>query len=214
MKKAINALLCAAMAVLIFAASASGSIHHMIGSDLLQTLDNRLSDELMQRPRLPNRDIYVIGIDETSLRELGPWTSWKRDIMADMIDTLNSDPASKPAVIGIDVSYFNHTDPAADARLAQAAAQGGNVVVACEAVFSDVLMYDAKGLPYLKRMQISTLDYPYPELRAATTQGIINTLPESDGVIRNCIHKVSYDGQEIYGFAYEVYKKYAEHVGL
>lgn len=198
------------LSALFYSASASGLLKKYIGADVVQTLDIKLNDYLTQKPKIISPNIYVIGIDETTLRELGPWNTWNRGIMADLINKLNENPNARPAVIGVDVSYFNESDPEYDQKLVDAAKNGGNVVVAAESVFSDRLEYDQSGIPYMQYMVVDTIDYPYDALKAVTKQGIINTLTESDGVIRNSIHKVSNSHETLYSFAYTIYKEYAK----
>ena len=72
----------------------------MFGSGVLRGLDLRFQDSLFQKPGIVSPDIYVIGIDEESLEELGPFQSWSRQRFADMIDLLSEDADSAPAVIG------------------------------------------------------------------------------------------------------------------
>lgn len=198
------------LSVLFYCASASGFLKKNIGADVIQALDIKLSDFLSQKPKIINPNIYVIGIDEDTLREIGPWHTWNRGIMADLINQLNKNPEARPAVIGVDVSYFNESDPKYDQKLVDAAKNGGNVVVAAESVFSDRLEHDQLGIPYIEHMVVDTIDYPYEALKAVTKQGIINTITESDGVIRNSIHKVSSSQEILYSFAYTIYMEYAK----
>lgn len=209
-KPILYSLLCGGIAAALYFVSASGFLLPDTSFDLLRSADTKLMDSLTQKPRLVNPNIYVIGIDDVSLRELGAWNNWNRGIMAQMVRTLNADPAARPAVIGIDVSYFSETNPIYDDALAQAAAQGGNVVTAAEAIYSDALRHDTQGNPYVQRMSVSAVDYPYEALRQASAQGIINTVTESDGVIRNSIHKAQYQEETIYSFGYTIYREYAK----
>ncbi len=213
-KRILLGLAAGAAAALLYLFSTGGLLGSLLGADPLLALDIRAQDALYQSPKLPNPDIYVIGIDEATLRELGPWHTWGRDIMANMLDTLNADPANAPAVIGVDVSYFGDTQPEADTALAAAAARGGNVVVACEAILEDVPAYDEAGRPYLLRAQTVNMDFPYEELRSVTGQGFINTLPDHDGVVRQSMLWAGYEGEQTPSFGYEVYRRYAEARGL
>lgn len=213
-KPVIYSLLCGGIAAVLYFVSASGFLLPGTSFDLLRSADIKLMDTLTQSPRVINPNIYVIGIDDISLRELGAWNNWDRGIMADMVRTLNADPAARPAVIGIDVSYFSETNPVYDEALAQAAAGAGNVVTAAEVIYSDALRYDAQGEPYVQHMAVNTIDYPYSALRQASAQGIINTVTESDGVIRNSIHQAQYQGETVYSFGYTIYREYAKQHGL
>lgn len=174
----------------------------------------RGQDALYQSPRVPHPDIYVIGIDEKALREIGPWSTWNRGIMAQLLDVLNANPSTAPAVIGIDVSYFQNTQPQYDDALADAAKRGGNVVVACEAVFDDVVSYSENGSPYIDKMKTINIDYPFDALKNAAGYGIINTLPDYDGYVRKGIFSAEFNTDSVNSFSYEIYKRYAEKNGL
>lgn len=214
MKKWLLGALTALLCTLLYCGSVSGLVTSVVGSDPLFALNVRMQDAILQSPRLPDPNIFVVGIDEETLRELGPWNSWTRDRMAQLIETLTADPATAPAVIGIDVSYFSTTQPQYDDALAAAAAKAGNVVVACEAVFADTVRYDPSGNPYISRMEVAQMDYPYPALREVTASGVINTLPDSDGVIRSSIFQLGQGDSTVYSFSYEIYKRYAQKAGL
>lgn len=213
-KPVLYSLLWGGVATAVYWASAGGFLFSSMGLNLLHTVDVKSMDALTQQPRVVNPNIFVIGIDDVSLRELGAWNSWDRGLMAQLVRTLNADPTARPAVIGIDVSYFSETDPQYDEALAAAAAEGGNVVTAAEAVYTDALYHDAQGNPHVQRMSVSGIDYPYPALRRASAQGIINTATESDGVIRNSIHRAEYQEETIYSFGYTIYREYARTQGL
>ena len=92
-------------------------------SGVFDEIDGSVSDMLYQRPGMTDGEIIVIGMDQRAVEELGPMP-WPRDIMADVVACLNSDPEQKPAVIGIDVLYVGESaDPDADAYFAEIAAE-------------------------------------------------------------------------------------------
>ena len=68
-----------------------------------------LQDELYQQPESLPGDIVVIGITEDDLRELGPYYSWDRTVMASALEALAKDPSKKPAVVAIDALYAGTT---------------------------------------------------------------------------------------------------------
>ena len=114
----------------------------LVGAGVLLRVDKWVQDRLFQRPGLPSEDIVVIGIDEETLSELGPYNSWDRTVMASALEVLASDPEKKPAVTAIDTLYAGETDAAADRRLAEAAANLGNVVTAVVANFGRRIVWD------------------------------------------------------------------------
>lgn len=108
----------------------------------LDPLDNIVSDAFYQQREATDGEIVVIGMDQRAVDVLGPMP-WPRDVMADAIAFLNSDPETAPAAIGIDVLYVGESsDPGADEYLAEVCAEGGNVVVASAATFGSDLVVD------------------------------------------------------------------------
>ncbi|QNU67406.1 adenylate/guanylate cyclase domain-containing protein [Ruminiclostridium herbifermentans] len=160
-----------------------------------------------------SEDIFVIGIDHNTLEEIGPWGTWSRGVLGELINTLNADPINAPSVIGIDIMYFGNKedDLEGDESLALAAEAAGNVVVANEIIFGKEM--DNEGS--FDFFVVDKIDQPYDELKSVTKQGFINTIPDiADNKVRKSLHKVTYDEEEYYSFAYEIYKLYAEKNGL
>ncbi len=91
-------------------------------SGLLYSLDNRVTDALIQQRRSSSGEIVVIGIDGKTMDRLGNPMQWSRSVMARVIRHLNSDPENRPAVIGIDMLFAggNIADPEGDMELAEA----------------------------------------------------------------------------------------------
>lgn len=173
-------------------------------------IDMMISDNIYQKPKVPNSSIYVIGIDEKTLDELGQFGTWSRDISADIIRQLNSNPDAKPAAIGMDIMYFGESDEQSDQNLADAAEKGGNVVVASQISFKKDIKADKNGQLYFDESNIEYIEQPYDALKNVTTQGHISTLPENDGIIRYSIHQAKADDMISYSFGYELYKKFAQ----
>jgi len=154
-------------------------------------------------------NIYVIGIDNTTLEEIGPWGTWSRGVMGELINTLNADTKNAPAVIGIDVMYFGdkEEDLAGDEYLSEAAKNAGNVVVANEVVFGKEM--DNKDS--FNFFIVDKIDQPYNNLKTSTRQGFINTIPDiADNKVRKSLHKVTYEGKNFFSFADEIYRLFAE----
>ncbi len=181
---------------------------------LLYTPDSALSDALYHREAAPDGEIIVIGLDQKSLDELGPWP-WPRDYMAEVIAVLNDDPDLAPAVIGIDILYVGESaDPEADYYLADTAEWGGNVVTAAAGTFGSDLVTGDEGF-YMDTMAMLAWDAPYDALAAVTETGHINAMADTDGIIRHALLYVDTpDGERFYSFARVVYEKYAAFHGL
>ena len=100
MKRRILFALIASLLLTAFTSLFWLNIYRSNKDNILQRLnfaDNTVSDLLFQKTGQGSRDIVVIGIDETSVPVLS------RANMAKVLNILNADPASRPAVIGIDV---------------------------------------------------------------------------------------------------------------
>ena len=179
-------------------------------SGVLDEMDGSISDALYQRPGMTDGEIVVIGIDQRAIEELGPMP-WPRDIMADAVAYLNSDPEQKPVVIGIDVLYVGESaDPDADAYLAEIAAEGENLVVASAASFGNSIVDDGESF-YLDERSVLYWDSPYPDLDDVTDTGHINAMADADGIIRHALLYVdSPDGERVYSFARVLYERWCE----
>ena len=179
-------------------------------SGVLDEMDGSISDALYQRPGMTDGEIVVIGMDQRAIEELGPMP-WPRDIMADAVAYLNSDPEQKPVVIGIDVLYVGESaDPDADAYLAEIAAEGENLVVASAASFGNSIVDDGESF-YLDERSVLYWDSPYPDLDDVTDTGHINAMADADGIIRHALLYVdSPDGERVYSFARVLYERWCE----
>ena len=203
LKKALVCLVCGGVFTL---AALLGAFYHP---------DQMLSDALYQSPKALDGNIFVVGIDDRAMEDIGPYQTWGRDVMAMAIEALNADPDCRPAVIGIDVLYTGETDPDLDAWLAEAAWACGNVVVASVANFGTELVTEDTGNFYLKDYSVLSYEEPYEALEAVTTQGHINAMYDQDGVLRHSILQIDLpDGRSVPSFAYAIYQKYAAANGL
>ena len=198
----------------VFAVIATSVLMTVVAaSGLLRSVDNTVSDALYQQPSATDGEIVVIGMDQYALDLLGPMP-WPRDYMADVINYLNADPETAPAVIGVDVLYVGESgDPNADAALAEAAAYGENVVVASAATFGSDLVTEGSEF-YMDTMAVLAWDEPFADLAAVAATGHINSMADSDGYIRHGLLYVDTPNGRIPSLARVVYEKYAEVKGL
>ena len=202
LKKALASALCAG----VFAAAA------LLG--VFYRLDQTLADTLYQSPKALDGNIFVVGIDDRAIEEIGPYP-WSRDVMAAVLEVLNADESCRPAVIGVDVLYTGESDPVLDEYLAESAGAYGNVVVASVANFGTELITEDTGNFYLEDYSVLSYEEPYEALRAVTAQGHINAMYDQDGVLRHSILQIDLpDGRTVPSFAYAIYQKYAEVHGL
>ena len=177
---------------LIFSLTAAALITLMISAGILQRVDKWAQDWFFQRPGVTSGDIVIIGIDDTDFAELGPYSTWDRNIIASVLETLAEDPANKPAVTAIDILYIGHSSEQADLRLAEAAGNLGNVVTATIAEFGDSITWE-NGRASSIDTAIVNYEQPYEELLSCTTQGHINAVSDRDGVMRHALLYVDPD---------------------
>ena len=199
LRKLLAALLCAAA---VTALAASG---------WLAAADGAVSDRLYQRRGSPDGEIVVVGMDSRAVDAFGPMP-WPRDIMAQAIMTLNdAPPEDRPAVIGLDVLYTGSSgDPDADAFLTEAAAEGGNVVVAAAATFDSRLVRDGDDF-YMDERAVVAWDGPFEALEENVGVGHINQMLDRDGVMRHALLWVDVPGKgRIPAFARVLYERWCE----
>ena len=116
MRKYIKTLAALVAAALVTAA---------VGLGALRGVERSAQDALFQRRGVPTGEIVLIGIDEETLAELGPYGPSYRGAMAYALQALAADPENLPAVVAIDVLYEGYSGSQADERLAQAAEKLG-----------------------------------------------------------------------------------------
>lgn len=184
-------------------------------SGLLYAQDSYIADALYQHPAIQEEDIVLINIDQKSLDTLGPFGSWGRALMGDVISILNQEPAQAPAVIALDVLYVGESDdPEGDAYLAESCANSCPVVVACAATFGSRLIEQEDGNFYMDDSAITAFDEPYEALKEATWQGHINSMFDRDGVLRHGIWQLDLpDGGAVPSFHRQIYERYCEQTG-
>ena len=192
---------------------AAAALTAVAASGILGAAENAACDALYQHPAATDGEIVIIGMDQYALEALGP-LPWPRWYMGDVINILNADPATAPAVIGVDVLYAGESsDPAADAYLAEAAAYGGNVVTADAATFGSSLVTE-DGDFRMDTMSVLAWDEPYPALAAVSENGHINAMADNDGFIRHALAWVDTPNGRVHSFARVIYEHWANAKGI
>ena len=202
---------------IIYSLAGAAILTVIAGTGVWQYPDRWVQDELFQKKSATSGDIVIIGIDEAALSELGPYHSWNRNVMASALDALASDPDRLPAVVAIDTLYSGTTDPEADAHLAQAADRLGCVVTASVATFGTTREYSEDGI-ISNTYSVLGYEQPFDELRDVTTQGHINAMIDTDGIMRHAllyVDPVDEEGntQRVYSMAATVARLYLEQHG-
>lgn len=193
---------------------AAAALTCFAASGILDTANLAVSDAWYQERRASDGEIVLIGIDQKALEEIGPFNQWGRDISAMVIEKLNETEEYRPALIGMDVLYTGETRPEADERLARAAGQYENVIVACAAEFGTAILPDGKGDYDLAPFSILAFDEPYDALKEVTIQGHINAMLDKDGILRHHLLEITLpDGRKIPSLALALAERYRKQKG-
>lgn len=170
-----------------------------------------LGDSLFVHEKPVDNRIKIIGIDEASLQELGPFSGWSRQQAADLLNAFDEDYA--PAVIAFDINYFGGHDEEGDRALAEAAAKYDNVVMASYISYEARLEQQPDGSLHMNTMHVAQVEKPYEALDAVSYNGFTNTVQDADNYVRRALLSVDWNGETTYNFAYEVYDRYIKSMG-
>ena len=186
----------------------------LIGLGPFGRVDKWVQDYFFQKKTVPSRDIVIIGIDEAALDMLGPYNTWDRTVVAAALERLAEDPDQKPAVTAVDILYAGKSSPEADKRLAQAAEELGNVVMASMARYGENIVWENGRVQEVQTSAVLDFYEPFEELKAVTYQGHINAMTDLDGVMRHAILYVDKgEGDKVLSMAAMTAKRYLEEKG-
>lgn len=172
-----------------------------------------LADSVLISEKPVDNRIKIVGIDEATLQEFGPFSGWSRQQAADLLNAF--DPDCPPAVIAFDINYFgNHpTDIEGDRALVEAVSHYDNVVMASYLQYGEKLEQQPDGSWRMNTMYLNLLEKPYDALDAVCRNGFTNTVQDADNYVRRALLSADWNGETTYSFAYETYRAYMESVG-
>jgi len=174
----------------------------------IKSVEYWFSDLLFVRQQNPDNRIKIIGIDEKSLQEMGPFQEWTRQQAADLLKAFDTEYS--PAVVAFDINYFGERDVKGDSAFVECSKNIQNVITASHVNFSTKLQLDDNGEKSINNVYIEQIENPYEELKKVTRSGFTNVIQDEDNYVRRSVYKVFYDDKENYNFAYEIYKTYKE----
>lgn len=177
----------------------------------LERLEYWFGDSLYVREKSVDNRIKIIGIDDVSLREMGPFSQWTRQQAADLLNAMNSE--YRPAVVAFDINYFGDGDPEGDNALAEAAAKYDKIVMASYLDYAPRLEQRPDGSYRMNTMYVEQMEKPYEALTAVSSQGFTNTVQDGDNYVRRTLLKADWEGGTEYSFAWQVYNSYMESQG-
>ncbi len=184
--------------------------------NLFGVVDKAAEDTLYHHPGNIDSRIKIIKIDDHTMNQMGDFSTWERDVYADLIEKLCVSEQVSPAVIGFDMLFSSEKELQSDARFAQLCAEHDNVVTGFAYVFTKSVTSDNKGNLKENGMAIQERIVPYKALGEATQQGFVNALMDADdSIIRSSfLYFDEMDGTRVRSFSSAVYAKYMEKMGL
>ncbi len=138
----------------------------------LGPLDEAISDARMElSPREAGGDIALLAIDKHSLDAVGVWP-WPRQIHGEIVERLADAGA---AATFLDIDFSAASTPEADRAFASSLEKvGGGTVLAA---FAQRRSADPRDTTL-------GLNLPIPELRSHAWIGMVNVMPDGDGLVR------------------------------
>ena len=201
--------------IILYSFIAAAAVTALMASGALKRVDRWAQDSLYQRGGVPDTDIIVIGIDDLAFDFFGPYNTWDRNIMASALEKLAADPEKKPAVVAVDILYAGNSSPTADERLAAAAEELGCVITASMATFGEEIQWEDGRAVSLSTSAVIGYEEPYEALKNATTQGHINAMYDTDGIMRHALLYADVaEGRRVYSMPWETAKAFCEAKGL
>ena len=174
-----------------------GLLAWLLSNGLLARLELAASDVLFRiRPPAEGASpVVIVAIDDDSFAANGLQWPWPRDYIATIVDNIS---AGNPAVIAVDVFFYEPSDPVADSALAQSLAAAGNVILV-----NDITFETESGFTSQK------LNRPIPELEAAATSlGLVNFPRDADGTVRRLLAYQEHDQQIYFGWSLQAARLY------
>ncbi len=172
-----------------------------------QSVGYWLSDAFLMREKPVDNRIKIIGIDEKSLQEMGPFAEWTRQDAADLLNAFEE--GYEPAVVAFDINYFGERDEAGDEAFVRAAERMPNVVAASYLNFSTKMQRGEHGDWEVNTMYVDQIERPYDALNQVVHHGFTNVVQDQDNYIRRSMLSMDDENGELeYSFAYETYRVY------
>lgn len=149
------------------------------------------STDFLHGDTSPGNEIVIIAIDDASIAEYGSWP-WPHTIHTQLIEKLD-----QARVVGLDIFFDETGDPA----LIDAVEQSDNVILAQIGILTE------KASPGIISAQ-AMLTSPSDLRSAAVGEGIVNAIPDSDGVIRRVPLLIEHDGKTEEAMSLQLLRNY------
>ena len=203
MKRVITSVLCGAIAFLL------------VFFDAFGVVDKTAEDYLYHHAGTADAKIKIIKIDDKTMNQMGDFSTWNRDVYAQLVEMLCVSDEVQPAVIGFDILFSSDKDAEGDAKFAEVCEKYGNVITGFSYVFTKEVTSDENGYLKVDGMAVAEKVIPYAALGNVTEQGFVNALmDEDDSIIRSSLlYYDEADGTRTKGFSAAIYEKYMKSVG-
>ena len=184
-------------------------------TDGFKSIDKTAEDTLYHQADNIAGNIKIIKIDDKTMNQLGDFSTWQRDVYAELVEKLCVSEEIRPAVIAFDMLFSSEKNKEKDERFARACAKYENVVTGFSYVFTKEVATDAKGNLTVNKMAVAEKVMPYPALEKSSSLGFVNALmDEDDSIIRSSfLYYEEEDGSQTKSFSNAVYSKYMEFLG-
>ncbi len=187
----------------------------LVFTGVIDTVDKSTEDVLYHRAGNMNGKIKIIKIDDKSMNKMGDFSTWNRDVWADLVEKLSVSDEIRPEVIGFDVLFSSEKIEESDKRFADACAKYNNVITGTSYAFEKQVSTTADGTLDIDYLSVVDKVEPYETLRNSTTQGFVNAISNADDrLIRHSfVYFDEKDGTRVRSFSSAIYEKYMEVTG-
>ena len=187
----------------------------LVFTGVINTVDKTAEDVLYHRAGTMEGKIKIIKIDDKSMNKMGDFSTWNRDVWADLVNKLCVSDDIRPEVIGFDVLFSSEKVEESDKAFAEACAKYNNVVTGTSYVFGKELSTDENGMLDVNYLAVVDRVEPYKGLKDVTEQGFVNAISNADDrlVRHSFVYFDDVDGTRVRSFSSAIYDKYMEAIG-
>lgn len=187
----------------------------LVFTGVIDTVDKSTEDVLYHRAGNMDGKIKIIKIDDKSMNKMGDFSTWNRDVWADLVEKLSVSDEIRPEVIGFDVLFSSEKIEESDKRFADACAKYNNVITGTSYAFEKQVSTTEDGTLDINYLSVVDKVEPYETLRNSTTQGFVNAISNADDrLIRHSfVYFDEKDGTRVRSFSSAIYEKYMEVTG-
>ena len=180
-----------------------------------KTVDKSAEDMLYHHAGNIAGNIKIIKIDDKTMNRMGDFSTWQRDVYAELVEKLCISEEIRPAVIAFDMLFSSEKEQITDERFAKACSKYNNVVTGFSYVFTRKVTPGTDGKLTVYDMAVEETVMPYPSLEKSTYKGFVNALmDEDDSIIRSSfLYYDEENGTRTRSFSSAVYEKYMEFLG-